>query len=195
MTQISRKEAFDCTLALYASIIQALNEEKEKLYDYALILLKNSSYPIISLKPGSNFEWNQIEHGENTYAYIPILRNYIAEATLKHCGVDSEYYEIPCSFEKINAYTHPCSWIKEVLTKKYLQLTYWGGTPIDNKLEYDSSFLSKTHSTWVCAKVDDVTIYFPYYTQEERRKIFNKLDGFYAEMTQQYWEEYSSEFN
>lgn len=60
---------------------------------------------------------------------------------------------------------------------------------MDNKLEYDSSFLSKTHSTWVCAKVDDVTIYFPYYTQEERQKIFNKLDGFYAKMTQQYWEE------
>ena len=93
MEKISRKEAFDCTLALYASIINALNEEKEKLYDYALILLKHSSSPVICLKPGKNFEWNQIEHGENTYAFIPILHNYIAETTLKHCGTDSEYYE------------------------------------------------------------------------------------------------------
>ena len=34
MEKISRKEAFDCTLALYASIINALNGEEEKLYDY-----------------------------------------------------------------------------------------------------------------------------------------------------------------
>lgn len=190
MEKISRKEAFDCTLALYASIINAFNEEKEKLYDYALILLKHSSSPVICLKPGKNFEWNQIEHGENTYAFIPILHNYIGETTLKHCGTDSEYYDIPCSFEKFNAYEHPCSWIKEVLTKKYLQLTYWGGTLMDNKLEYDSSFLSKTYSTWVCAKVDDVTMYFPYYTQAEREKAFNKLGNFYTKMTQQYWEDF-----
>ena len=43
---------------------------EEKLYDYALILLKNSASPIICLKPGKNFEWNKIEYGENTYAFI-----------------------------------------------------------------------------------------------------------------------------
>ena len=43
MEKISRKEAFECTLALYASIIKTLNKEEEKLYDYALILLKNSA--------------------------------------------------------------------------------------------------------------------------------------------------------
>ena len=64
MEKISRKDAFDCTLALYASIINAINEEKDKLYDYALTLLKNSSSPIICLKPGKNFEWNKIENGE-----------------------------------------------------------------------------------------------------------------------------------
>lgn len=189
MEKISRKEAFDCTLALYASIINTLNEEEEKLYDYALILLKTSTSPIISLKPGKNFEWNKIENGENTFAFIPILHNHIAETTLKHCGVDSEYYEIPCSFEKFKAHEHPCSWIKETLIKKYLQLSYLGSTLMDNKLEYDSSFLSKTHSTWVCAKIDDVTMYFPYYTQVERQKAFNKLGDFYTKMTQQYWEE------
>jgi len=109
MEKISRKEAFDCTLALYASIINAINEEKDKLYDYALTLLKNSSSPIICLKPGKNFEWNKIENGEYSYAYIPILHNYVAETTLRHCGVDSEYYDIPCSFEKFNAYEHPYS--------------------------------------------------------------------------------------
>lgn len=190
MEKISRKEAFDCTLALYASIINAINEEKDKLYDYALILLKNSSSPIICLKPGKNFEWNQIEHGEKTYAFIPILHNYIAGTILRHCGADSEYYNRTCSFEKFNAYKHPCPWIKEVLTKKYLQLIYWGGTLTDNKLEYDSSFLSKTHSTWVCAKVDDVTVYFPYYTQSERQKAFNKLGDFHTKMTKQYWEDF-----
>ena len=55
------------------------------------------------------------------------------------------------------------------------------------KLKYDSSLISKTHSTWVCAKVDDVTMYFPYYTQAEREKAFNKLGDFYTKMTQQYW--------
>ena len=192
MEKISRKEAFDCTLALYASIINAINEEKDKLYDYALILQSNSSSSIICLKPGKNFEWNQSEYGEYTYAFIPVLHNYIAASILKHCGTDSDYYKITCSFEKFKAYEHPCSWIKEVLTKKYLQLSYWGGTLMDNKLEYDSSFLSKTHSTWVCAKVDGVTVYFPYYTQSERQKAFNKLGDFYTKMTKQYWEDFTS---
>ena len=192
MEKISRKEAFDCTLALYATIINAVNEEKEKLYDYALILQKNSLSPIICLKPGKYFEWNGSDSSsEKTYAFIPIFHKYITEAVLKHCGTDSEYYDCIVSFEKFDAYNHPCPWIKETLTKKYLELFYWRGTLMDNKLEYDSSLLSKTHSTWVCAKVDDVTIYFPYYTQKEREKAFNKLGDFHIKMTQQYWEELS----
>ena len=43
MEKISRKEAFDCTLALYATIINTLNKEEDKLYDYALALLENST--------------------------------------------------------------------------------------------------------------------------------------------------------
>lgn len=60
----------------------------------------------------------------------------------------------------------------------------------ENNLEYDSAFFSKIHLTWIRAKVDDITIYFPYYTKTERQKIFNNLPSdFYTSMTQQYWED------
>ena len=66
MENISRKEAFDCAIALSASIINILHEEKEKLYDYALILQEGSLSPIICLKPGEFFNWNNNEYGEKT---------------------------------------------------------------------------------------------------------------------------------
>lgn len=190
MEKITRKEVFDCALALYASIINTINEESETLYDYALILQKNSTSEIACLKPGEDFSWNKIPYGEKTYAFIPIFVNYIAKSTLAHCGGnDNEYYGCSVSFEKFNAYQHPCPWIKEILAKQYLKLTYWGGTLMSNRLEYDLSFLSKKHSTWICAKVDDLTMYIPYYSQAERDKAFSKLPGYYAKMTQQFWEQ------
>lgn len=190
MENISRKEAFDCAIALSASIANILNEEKEKLYDYALILRKGSLSPIICLKAGEFFNWNNNEYGEKTYAFIPIGHQYIECAILNHCGTNNEYYGRTVSFEKFDANQHPCSWIKETLTKKYIKLSYWGGVLWENNLEYDSAFFSKTHLTWIRAKVDDITIYFPYYTKTERQKIFNNLPSdFYTSMTQQHWED------
>lgn len=191
METISRKEAFDCALALSASIINTVNEEKEKLYDYALILKKGSLSPIICLKPGELFNWNNNEYGEKAYAFIPMIgHQYLKCAILKHCGINNEYYGRTVSFEKFNVYQHPCSWIKETLAKKYLRLSFWRGILLENSLEYDSSFFSKAHSTWICAQVDEIMIYFPYYTKAERLKIFNYLPGdFYTDMTQQFWED------
>lgn len=192
MERITRKETFDCALALYASIIDALNEQKDKLYDYALILQKHSLSPVILLRPGEYFQWNGSDgYGEKTYAFIPILHNYIAESILKHCGGnDNEYYGLSVSFEKFNAFNHPCPWIKDVLAKQYLRLTYIGETLFANDLAYDSSLFSKVHSMWICAKVDDITVYIPYYTSTERSQIFNKIRGnYYADMTQKYWED------
>ena len=64
---------------------------------------------------------------------------------------------------------------------------------LDNTLVYDSSFISKTHSTWICAKVDGGILYFPYYTPSERQRAFCKLPSdFYTKMTQEYWEDHSS---
>lgn len=191
MEKISRKETFDCALALYASIINALNEEKEKLYDYALILQKGSLSPVLSLRPGAGFDWNGNGYGEKTFAFIPILNEYIAKSILKHCGGnDNEYYGCNVAFEKFSAYNHPCPWIKDVLAKKYLKLSYIGSTLWANDLEYDSSILSKTHTTWICAKVDDIIVFIPYYTETERSQIFRKIKGdFYSDMTQKYWED------
>ena len=190
MEKISRKEAFDCALALSASIINTINEEKEKLYDYALVLRKGSLSPIICLQPGEFFDWNENGYGEKSYAFIPIGHSYVSESILRKCGTNHEFYGHTVSLEKFNASQHPCSWIKEVLTKKYLKLYYSGGLLWENKLEYDSSFFSKIHSTWIRIQDDDIIIYFPYYTESERQKRFNKLPShFYPKMTQEFWED------
>ncbi len=192
METMTRKETFDCALALYASIINTLNEQKDKLYDYALILQKHSLSPVIALRPGEPFHWSGNNgYGEKSYAFIPILNGYIAESILKHCGgKDNAYYGCSVSFEKFNAYNHPCAWIKDVLAKKYLQLSYIGDTLWTNDLAVDTSLFSKVHPIWICAKVDDITVFIPYYTSSERTKIFNKIKGnFYADMTQKFWED------
>lgn len=195
METISRREAFDCAVALSASVINVLNEGKDKSYDYALILLKGSSSPIVCLKPGDYPSWNQLGdvNQEKTFAFLPIGNHFVSECILSQCGTDHEYYERSVSFEKFNAYQHPCPWIKETLAKQYLKLSYMGDMLWDNTLVYDSSFISKTHSTWICAKVDGGILYFPYYTPSERQRAFCKLPSdFYTKMTQEYWEDHSS---
>lgn len=60
METTSRREVFDCALALSVSVINVLNEGKDKSYDYAFMLLKGSSSPIVCLKPGDYPSWNQL---------------------------------------------------------------------------------------------------------------------------------------
>ncbi|WP_418944837.1 hypothetical protein [Phocaeicola plebeius] len=190
MENISRKEAFDCALALYANVINTINEKRENLYDYALILQKHSLSPIICLTPGEFFNWNNNGYQEKTYAFIPIGNQYIENSILNQCGTNHEFYERKVSFEKFNAYHHPCSWIKEVLTRQYLKLSYLGDMLWENSLEYDSSFFSKIHTYWVRTQVDEVIIYFPYYSEKERQKSFTNLSGnFYQKMIEHYWED------
>lgn len=60
----------------------------------------------------------------------------------------------------------------------------------ENDLEYDSSFFSKIHTCWVRTQVDEVIIYFPYYSEKERQKSFTNLsENFYQKMTEHYWED------
>lgn len=51
MEAISRQEAFECALAQLISTAQVVNNGKQKLYDYALILKAKSVQPIIPLQP------------------------------------------------------------------------------------------------------------------------------------------------
>lgn len=191
MENISRKEAFDCALALSASVINAINEKKESLYDYALLLRKNSLDPIICLKPGEFFDWNEDnKYGEKSYAFVPVGHPYISEAILRKCGSNLENYGHTVTFKKFNASQHPSFWIKEALAKKYLKLIYLGDLLWEYDFEYDSSFFSKCRSTWIRVTVDDIIMYFPYYTEIERLKRFNKLSSnFYKVAIQEFWQE------
>ena len=76
MNTITRKEAFECALAQLIAISQVVNNGKEKLYDYALILRSKSVQPIVCLKPLDYFEWNNSTYGENSYAFAPITSDY-----------------------------------------------------------------------------------------------------------------------
>lgn len=191
MEKISRKEAFDHAVVFTAAVINAINEKKRKLYDYALIVLKYSSQPIICLEPGELFQWNGSKaYQEKSYAFIPIGHPYVEEAALKQCGSNHERdFGSVVSFEKFKACLHPCSWIKNTLAYQYMELIYVGDMLFSNKLEYDSSlFFSKIHSTWIRAQVDEITIFFPYYSATEKKQILSKLPRkFYTDITQKFW--------
>lgn len=190
MEKINRKEAFECAIAQFIATTQVVNNGKDKLYDYALCLQKGSLSPIICLKPGDYFQWNDdIKYGQKSYAFLPIQP--YTELIIRQCGTNSEYYGTTVTIEKFKAIEHPASWIKETLTKKYIKLSYFSEMLIDSELVYDTSFFSKTHSTWIRLHIqeDGDTIYFPYYTSSERKRLFDSSPSLVKEIYEDYWED------
>ena len=189
METITRKEAFECALAQLISTAQVVNNGKQNLYDYALILKAKSVQPIIPLQPLEYFQWNENQsYGEKSYAIAPITEPYNT-LIIGVCG--RPYFEGVGTFEIIKAHNHPAKWIREVLTKQYLQLSYdCIGVLNKYELAYDTSFISKTHTEWVkyTNKEDDEILYFPYYTQSQRNRICaNFSKQAIQEITDEYW--------
>ena len=189
MNTITRKEAFECALAQLIAISQVVNNGKEKLYDYALILRSKSVQPIVCLKPLDYFEWNNSTYGENSYAFAPITSDY-NDIIIGTC---ERVYSENGIFQKFKANEHPAKWIKDVLTRQYLKLQYdCIGVFCGNELAYDTSLFSKIHSEWIRYenKEDDEILYFPYYTPTERNRIFqNFSNSAIQEITDEYWHE------
>lgn len=191
MSSITRKEAFDCALAQLISVAQVINNGKKKLYDFALILKERSVQPILCLQPLDYFQWNETQsYGEKSYAFAPITEPYNT-LIMGMCG--RPYFEEVGKFEKINANTHPAKWIREVLTKQYMLLSYDCLGVLDKiELAHDSSFFSKAHSEWIkyINKEDDEILYFPYYSESERNRIFNSFNKqAIVEIEEEYWHE------
>ena len=176
METITRKEAFECAVAQMIAISQVVNKGKEKLYDYALCLQKGSLDPIVSMKPGESFKWKNIEpgkYGQTSYAFVPI--NPYGDLLLRESGLNDDSEII---VEKFSAYSHPAPWIKLVLSKQYMKLSYQMGNYLwGTNLEFDSSFFSSTHSTWIRLrfKDDGMTYYYPYYEPSKRKKLFSSI--------------------
>lgn len=191
MEKITRKEAFECALAQLISAAQVVNNGKEKLYDYALILREKSVQPIIPLQPLDYFQWNDNPLcGEKSYAFAPITEPYNS-LIIDMCG--RPYSGKVGVFEKIKAYEHPAKWIRNVLTKQYLKIYYDNiGVLCRYDLAYDTSFISKLHNDWIrySNKEDDEIFYFPYYSQSHRNRIFaNFSQQAIQEITDEYWSE------
>lgn len=189
MEAISRQEAFECALAQLISTAQVVNNGKQKLYDYALILKAKSVQPIIPLQPLAYFQWNENQsYGEKSYAFAPITEPYNT-LIIGMCG--RPYFEEVGTFERIKATEHPAKWIRDVLTKQYLHLTYdFIGVLSKYELAYDTSLISNTHSEWIkyTNKEDDEILYFPYYTQSQRNRIYaNFSKQAIQEITDEYW--------
>ncbi|MBD5234289.1 MAG: hypothetical protein HDS65_08960 [Bacteroidales bacterium] len=188
---ITRKEAFDCALAQLISIAQVVNNGKEKLYDYALILKAKSVQPFICLQPLDYFQWNENQsYGEKSYAFAPITQPYNTHI-IGMCG--RPYFGEVGKFEIIKANEHPAKWIREVLTKQYMRLSYDCLGVLDKfELAYDTSFFSKAHSEWIkyTNKEDDEIIYFPYYSESERKRLFDSFNKqAVEEIVDEYWQE------
>lgn len=176
MEAITRKEAFECAVAQIIAISQVVNKGKDKLYDYALCLQQGSLDPIICLKPGEYFSWKNIEpgkYGQKSYAFIPI--NPYTDLILRGSGLSNDSDIV---IEKFNAFSHPATWIKETLYRKYMKLSYQTGNYLwGAELEYDSGFFSRPHSTWIRLrfKSDGMTYYYPYYEPSKRKKLFSSV--------------------
>lgn len=191
METISRKEAFECALAQLISIAQVVNKGKQKLYDYALILKAKSVQPITPLQPLDYFQWNENQsYGEKSYAFAPITEPYNS-LIIGMCG--RPYFGEVGTFEIINAHEHPAKWIREVLTKQYIRLSYdCIGVLSRYELAYDTSIFSKVHSKWIkyTNRADDEIIYFPYYNQSQRKCIIESFPKqAINEITDDYWSE------
>lgn len=189
MKSITRKEAFECALAQLISTAQIVNNGKEKLYDYSLILKAKSVQPIKCLQPLDYFQWNDNPLcGEKSYAFVPITEPYNT-LIIGMCG--RPYFEEVGTFEIINAHEHPAKWIREVLTKQYIRL-YYDCLGVLNRYElaYDTNIFSKTHSEWIryVNREDDEIIYFPYYNQSQRKRILGSFPKqAITEITDEYW--------
>jgi hypothetical protein len=189
MEKITRKEAFECALAQIIAVSQVVNNGKEKLYDYALVLRKNSVQPIVCLQPLDYFEWNNLTYGEKSYAFAPITSDYNS-LIIGTCG--RVYSEIG-TYQKFKAHDYPAKWIKEVLTRQYMKLLYDNiGVFCRNELAYDTSLFSKIHSEWIKYEntEDDEILFFPYYTPKERQSLFQSLPkSAIEEITDEYWQD------
>jgi len=191
MDILTRKEAFECALAQLISIAQVVNNGKDRLYDYALLLKAKSVQPIHCLQPLDYFQWRENQsYGEKAYAFAPITEPYNT-LIIGMCG--RPYFGEVGNFEIIKATEHPAKWIREVLTKQYIRLSY-DRIGVLNKLElaYDNSLFSKTHSEWIryVNKEDDEILYFPYYSESERNRIFNSFNKqAIEEIEDEYWNE------
>ena len=175
MELIRQKEAFECAVAQVISISRSINKKGEKIYDYSLCLQEGSVSPIICLQPNKFFEWNNLERnqsGQKSYAFVPIGYPY-SSLVVEFCGL----YGDETKFEKFKVLEHPCSWIKEVLLRQYIKILYFTGFFTNTELVYNTGIFSKCHSTWIRGyrKDDGTTIYLPYYTPDERRKLLESI--------------------
>jgi len=191
MNTITRKEAFECALAQLISIAKVVNNSKDKLYDYALLLKAKSVQPIHCLQPLDYFQWSENQsYGEKSYAFAPITEPYNT-LIIGMCG--RPYFGEVGKFEKIKTSLLPAKWIRDVLSKQYLRLYYdCIGVLFRYELEYDTSLFSKIHTEWIRYenKEDDEILYFPYYTQNDREKMFQSFSqSAIQEITDEYWQE------
>lgn len=175
MEEIRQKEAFECALAQAISITQTLNKRGEKIYDYSLCLKKGSLDPIICLQPGNFFEWKDLErnqYGQKSYAFVPAGYPY-STLVMEFCG----RYGDDNKFEKFNVMEHPCPWIKETLWRRYIKASFFTGYFTNAELVLNTAFFSKCHSTWIrgYCKDDESTMYLPYYSPNERKKLLGTI--------------------
>ena len=177
MKVISRREAFECGVALILSVANTLESGKRTLRfkDFILILKKGSTSPIICHQPGTNFVWNDQGHqyNENSYGYLPLGR-----FTESHLFMLSWRNEDANTYEVFEAKDHPCSWIKNALLYDFIETESQSGMP-NSFIEAahwirNTSLFSKNHSTWIKITTDDDFItYMPFYPETERANLFS----------------------
>lgn len=191
MVSLTRKEAFECSLAQLLAVAEVVNNGGEKLFDYSIIHKSKSVSPLKCLQPLDYFQWNDNPIGEElSYIFAPITEPY-NDLIIGMFG--RQYFEENGKFEIVKANTHPTPWIREVLVKKYLKLSYdISGILSFYELSQDTSFISKTHSDWIKYhnKTDEEIIYIPYYNLSQRQKIFNSFpQQTINDIRQEYWNE------
>lgn len=189
MEKISRKEAFECAIAEFFATAKVLSKGEKKLYDYSVIVHKGARQPIRTLKPFNTFEWDETDTYPLPYAFTLITPPY---ETLIINSIGNKYEENNNIYELFEVIDYPTYWIKEVLSKQYMSLTYDNlGYFSDNTLEYDTSFISKCHKKWIriTMKNDGTIIFFPYYTSKERKSIFEGFHSNVERLRDDFWNE------
>lgn len=190
MEKISRKEAFECAIAQFVATAKVVSKGEKKLYDYSVIVHKGARQPVRTLKPFNSFEWDETDTYPLPYAFTLITPPY---ETLIINSIGNKYEEDNNIYESFEATGYPANWIKEVLSKQYMVLSYdCNGYFCDNTLEYDASFfISKLHKKWIrlTMKDDGTIIFFPYYTSKEREKIFEGFHNNIARIRNDFWKE------
>lgn len=179
MVPISRKEVFECGVALLLNTILRLNNIKDKnrikITDFILIQREGSTYPILCHQPGEAFRWNGQGkiNNENSYVYLPLGRYSDVHLYMANWQNEDEN-----QFHLFEAKNHECLWIRNFLMKGYVQadiihgsISSWIGS---TKCFISNNYFFSGHSKWIQIKTSsDFIVYIPYFLPWVREDKFS----------------------